>query len=103
MSILAEFSIVPIGKGTSLSPVIARVMKIVSESGVPYKVNPMGTVLEGEWGPVMDVIRKCHEEAIGDSGRVLTTIRIDDRRGSGDRMGKKVESVERKIGIMLNK
>ncbi len=45
---LVEFSVVPIGAGVSVSPQIARVLKIVAESGLPYKANPMGTVLEGE-------------------------------------------------------
>ena len=35
-SMMIEFSIVPLGKGSSVSPVIARVMKIVVESGVRY-------------------------------------------------------------------
>jgi uncharacterized protein YqgV (UPF0045/DUF77 family) len=49
MSVLLEFSVVLIGKGVSVSPVIAQVMKIVVESGVTYKVNPMGIVLEVKW------------------------------------------------------
>ena len=56
MSILAEFSIVPLGKGESVSAIVARVLKIVAESGIPYKANPMGTVLEGEWDRVMGII-----------------------------------------------
>ena len=45
---MIEFSVVPLGKGASVSAVIARVMKIVMDSGVAYKANPMGTVIEGE-------------------------------------------------------
>ena len=36
MSVMAEFSVVPIGKGVSLSHEIARVLKIVAKSGVRY-------------------------------------------------------------------
>lgn len=103
MSMLAEFSIVPLGKGVSVSPFIARVMKIVAESGVSYKAGAMGTVLEGQWDSVMDVIRRCHEELMSDSERVLTTIRIDDRRGEETRIDKKLASVEKKLGMKLNK
>ena len=49
MSVLIEFSVVPIGKGPSISPLVAKALKIVNESGDSYKANPMGTVLEGEW------------------------------------------------------
>lgn len=103
MSIMAEFSIVPMGKGASVSPVIARVLKIVAESGVSYKANPMGTVLEGDWETVMGLIRRCHEEAMRDSARVITNIKIDDRKGGGQRMEKKLASVEQALGLTLHK
>lgn len=103
MSVLAEFSIVPVGKGTSISPLVAKVLKIVAESGIPYRANPMGTVLEGDWDTVMRVIRRCHDEALKESGRVLTSVRIDDRKGDEKRMDKKLQSVEQKTGMKLNR
>jgi uncharacterized protein (TIGR00106 family) len=103
MSMLVEFSIVPIGTGASLSPIIAKVLKIVVESGVPYKANPMGTVLESEWESAMTVIRKCHDAVMESSERVLTRISIDDRKGKESRMDRKLESVERKLGMQLKK
>jgi uncharacterized protein (TIGR00106 family) len=98
---MVEFSVVPLGKGVSLSRVIARVLKIVSESGVSYRVNPMGTVLEGSWDEVMDVVKQCHDEAMKRGGRVVTSIKIDDRKGVHGRMDKKLMSVERKMGKKL--
>jgi uncharacterized protein (TIGR00106 family) len=103
MSMLVEFSVVPLGTGASISTKIARVLKIVSESGVSYKANPMGTVLEGEWDKVMGVIKKCHEEVMKDAERVLTSIKIDDRKGKEQRIEKKLESVEQKLGMKLKK
>jgi uncharacterized protein (TIGR00106 family) len=103
MSMLVEFSVVPIGTGVSISPQIAKVLKIVAESGVRYKANPMGTVLEGEWDKVMGVVKKCHDEVMKDEERVLTTITIDDRKGKEQRIEKKLESVEQKLGMKLNK
>jgi uncharacterized protein (TIGR00106 family) len=100
---MVEFSIVPLGTGPSVSPVIARVLKIVVESGVPYKANPMGTVMEGEWGQLMDVVRKCHDEAMRDAARVVTSIKIDDYKGKGNRLEKKLESVEQKLGRKLDR
>jgi uncharacterized protein (TIGR00106 family) len=100
---MIEFSIVPLGRGASVSPVIARVMKIVVESGVRYRANPMGTVIEGEWGHLIDLVKKCHDEAMKDADRVVTTIKIDDYKGRGDRLEKKLESVEQKLGQKLNR
>lgn len=103
MTILAEFSIIPMGKGSSVSPLIVRVMDIVMKSGLSYKANPMGTVVEGEWDNVMGVIRKCHEEVMKNAERAVTSIRIDDRGDGGPRMEKKLESVEQKLGKKLNR
>jgi len=103
MSILAEFSVVPLGKGVSISPVVARVLKIVAESGISYKANPMGTVLEGEWDQVIAVIKECHQEVMKDADRAVTSIKIDDRKREGGRIDKKLESVEQKLGIKLQK
>ena len=100
---MIEFSVVPLGKGASVGAAIARVLKIVMDSGVPYKANPMGTVIEGEWGPVMDLVRRCHDEAMKDAERVVTTIKIDDYKGKGSRLEGKLESVESKLGIRLNR
>jgi uncharacterized protein (TIGR00106 family) len=100
---MIEFSVVPLGKGASLSEVLARVLKHVVDSGVRYKANPMGTVIEGEWGQLMDLIKKCHDEATKDSERVVTSIKIDDYKGKGDRLDKKLESVEQKLGQKLNR
>ena len=100
---MIEFSVVPLGKGASVSTVIARVMKIVIDSGVAYKANPMGTVIEGEWARLMDLIKKCHDEAMKDADRVVTSIKIDDYKGKGDRLDKKLESVEQKLGQKLNR
>ncbi len=98
---LAEFSVVPIGTGAGISPQIAKVLKIVAESGITYKANPMGTVLEGDWDSVLSVIKKCHDVVMSGSERALTTITIDDRRGKESRMEKKLESVEQKLGMKL--
>ncbi|NTW59352.1 MAG: MTH1187 family thiamine-binding protein [Nitrospirae bacterium] len=100
---MIEFSIVPLGKGASVSAVIARVLKIVLASGVKYKANPMGTVIEGEWDELMGLVKKCHDEALKDADRVVTTIKIDDYKGKGDRLEKKLESVEQKLGQKLNR
>lgn len=100
---MVEFSVVPLGAGASVSPAIARVLRIVIDSGIPYKANPMGTVIEGEWDVVMDLVRKCHDEAMRDAERVVTSIKIDDYKGKGPRLEKKLESVEQKLGRKLDR
>jgi uncharacterized protein (TIGR00106 family) len=100
---LAEFSIIPIGVGSSLGDRLAEVLRIVDASGIPYKINPMGTVVEGEWDEVMRLIRKCHNAIMKTGERAVTTISIDDRKGKPNRINRKVKSIEKRIGKSLKK
>jgi len=100
---LIEFSIIPVGIGSSLGDKLAEVLKIVDVSGLPYKVNPMGTVVEGEWDEIMKLIKKCHKAVMRTGERAVTTIAIDDRKGKPNRLEEKVKSIERRIGKSLKK
>ncbi len=99
---VVEFSTFPIGGSASLSGRLTRVMKLIEASGLPYTVGAMGTSVEGSWDQVMRLIRRCHEVLRADSGRVLTHIVIDDRRGAKGRLRGKVASLERKLGRRLS-
>lgn len=98
---LAEFSVMPVGAGESVSQYVADCLRIVDMSGVDYRLNPMGTVLEGDYDQVMAVISECHKSVAASCTRVATTIRIDDRRGTTDMLRSKMESVEKKVGKRL--
>jgi len=98
---IVNFSVVPIGKDSSLSTQVAEILKIVSESGIDYKLHSMGTILEGDWNNIMKLIKKCHKQVLKNSDRVLTTITIDDRKGRTGRIAGKVKSVEKKLGKKL--
>ena len=100
---LVEFSIVPLGLGSSIGDKLAEVLKIVDASGLPYKINPMGTVVEGEWDEIMKLIKKCHRTVMKTGERVITTISIDDRKGKPNRIEEKVKSIERRLGKSLKK
>jgi len=95
--VIAQFTVVPIGKGESLSEYVAECERIVKKSGLKSELTPMCTVLEGEYDEVMEVVAKCHKRVRAMSNRVMTSIDIDDRGGAKDAMEKKVESVERKL------
>ncbi len=95
---LAEFSITPIDKGgKSLSEYIAKTIKIVQESGLPYELHSMGTIIEGDAKEIFDLIKKCHENMSCFSDRVSTSIKIDDRKGTIGRLKGKVLSVENQL------
>ena len=98
---LAEFSVIPLGKDESVSSLVARAVEIVHKSGLVYRVNPMGTVIEGDWCEVMDLIKKCHDEIRKEAKRVITSITIDDRDISVPRIDNKIKSLEDKIAHKL--
>lgn len=78
---MAEFSVIPLGLGSSLADPIAEVRKIVEDSGIRHQLTPAGTCLEGEWDEVMTVIRQCHARLLGRSTHVITAIRIEGEIG----------------------
>lgn len=92
---LANFSIIPLGAGESVSKYIAKVVDIVDKSGLDYKLTSMGTSLEGDWEEVMGLIKRCHHATRKLVPRVYTVITIDDRKGAKGRLQGKVKAVER--------
>lgn len=95
--ILLEFSMSPLGKGESVGKYVARSLDIIDKSGVAYRLNPMGTVLEGDWDEVMGVVKKCYERMKKDCNRISCSIKIDYRKGHTGRLSSKVKSVERRL------
>lgn len=101
--LLAEFSIWPMDKGESVGAYVARCLDIVDRSGLPYKLGPLGTCIEGEWPEVMATIQKCYEELARDCNRISCTVKMDWRKGKTGRLESKVASVERQVGRKLKK
>jgi uncharacterized protein (TIGR00106 family) len=97
MSVIVDFAIFPMDKGESLSPYVARAVKIINESGLPHKLHPMGSCIEGEWEEVMAVVDKCFEELRKDCSRINVNFKADYRKGEPGRMNRKIASVESKL------
>lgn len=95
-NVIAEVSIVPIGTGgTSLSSYVAGCLAALEKNKtVKHLLTPMGTIIEGQLGDVLKVIMKMHEVPFASgAARVVTTIKIDDRRDKKAHMEHKVKSV----------
>ncbi len=98
---LAEFSITPIGKGVGVGEYVARCLDLVDRSGLPYRLNPMGTVVEGSFDDVLALIARCHKAVAQDCDRVSTSVKIDDRKGASGQLDEKVADVEKRLGRKL--
>lgn len=77
-----EISVIPLGtSSTSVSPFVADCVKVLEEEGLKYEVTPMGTQVEGDLEALFKVARKMHEAPFRRGAlRVVTTLKIDDRR-----------------------
>lgn len=95
--VLLEFSMSPLGKGESVGKYVSRSLDIIDRSGVEYQLNPMGTVLEGEWNEVFDVVRRCFERMRKDCNRISCIIKVDYRNNYRGRLVSKTASVEKRL------
>jgi len=92
---IAELSIIPIGtKSTSLSSYVAACLKVLQDSGLTYEVHGMGTIIEGALKDLFEVMLKMHEVPFEAGAlRVVTSIKIDDRRDKETSAKEKVKAV----------
>ncbi|MDD4858719.1 MAG: MTH1187 family thiamine-binding protein [Dehalococcoidales bacterium] len=98
---MIEVSIVPVGtKNPSLSQYVARAVKVLrEEKDIKYELTAMGTIIEGELEKLLEIAGKMHRAAFTeDISRLVTSIRIDERRDKPSSIAGKVASVRQKLG-----
>jgi uncharacterized protein (TIGR00106 family) len=98
---IVEVSVVPIGvTGTSLSGYVKQALIVLRESGLRYELTAMGTIIHGDLDEIWPVLRRMHESCfLPQVGRVLTQIKVDDRRDRESTPEQKVQSVLDKMGM----
>ncbi len=95
---MAEITIVPVGSGTSVSKFVAKAVEIPKRRGLKYKVTPTSTVIEGELDELFEVLKEMHEAPFKEGvKRVVTVIKIDDRRDKPIDMEYKIKAVLSKL------
>ena len=97
MSVIVNMAMFPVDKGDSVSPYVARLLKVIRASGIAHELNSMATCIEGEWDEVMAVVTQCYRELEKDCSRVYLTLTADCRKGAPGRMRAKIESLEAKL------
>jgi uncharacterized protein (TIGR00106 family) len=100
MAIL-EISVIPIGtKETSLSIYVADCLRILKREKVRYEFTAMGTNIEADLKDLMKIALKMHEAPFKKGAlRVLTTLKIDDRRDKKGTLSGKKRAVQRKLRV----
>ena len=97
MHIIADFQIIPIGAGTSLSQHIAECEKILEKFELKIVLHTMGTNIEGEWNEVLAAVKQCHEE-MHKKGvqRLMTSLKLSSRIDHQQSIQSRIDSVKRK-------
>ena len=98
MKVMIDLCIVPMGTGVSVSDEIATLEQLIRKSGLKNQLYPYGTVIEGEWEEVMNLVKKCHI-LLHEQGtkRIFTSLKIGTRVDKEQTMEDKVNVVEQKL------
>ncbi len=98
MKVIADFCLVPLGVGVSVSKYVAECEKIFTNAGLKTKLHSYGTNIEGDWDEVFAAIKLCHEK-IHEMGapRISSTLKFGTRTDRAQSMEDKVKSVEDKL------
>ena len=96
-----EISIVPVGtKTTSVSEYVAESIKVLKkQKGVKYQLTSMGTIIEaGSLAQLLRIAGKMHNAVLESKiKRVVTTIKIDERKDKKITVEGKVKSIQNKL------
>lgn len=102
---VVEVSVVPLGtKSPSVSRYVAQALQVLEKAeGIKYELTAMGTVIEGDLDIILPLVRKMHEITFSpEIQRVVTTIKIDERRDKDLTMEGKVTAVKAKLKAKSN-
>ncbi len=98
MKVIADFCIVPIGVGVSVSKYVAECEKVLAAAGLKFQLHSYGTNIEGEWDEVFAAIKACHNRvhSMG-APRITSTLRFGTRTDREQTMQDKIDSVQAKL------
>lgn len=98
MNVMVDLCVIPLGVGVSVSEYIVECERLIRDAGLNAQLHPYGTVIEGEWDAVMDVVKQCHAKvhAMG-APRISTSMRVGTRVDRPQTMQDKLDSVADKL------
>ena len=94
--IISQLSIVPIGMGASVSTYVKKVIGIIKKYDVKAETNAMATVIETkDLDTLFKIVQEAHMSMVNSGAhRIITELKIDDRRDKNVTIGTKVKSVQ---------
>jgi uncharacterized protein YqgV (UPF0045/DUF77 family) len=79
--VTSEFSIAAEAEGQRQGDLVRIALEPIERRGLRYEVGPLGTTVEGEIADVLAAIQEAHELVAAHVSRLVTTIRVEDKRG----------------------
>jgi uncharacterized protein (TIGR00106 family) len=94
--IISQLSIVPIGKGVSVSKYVKEVIEVIKKHYVKSKTNAMATVIETkDLETLFNIVQEAHMTMVNSGAeRVITELKIDDRRDKNATMESKIKALQ---------
>lgn len=79
---IAQFSVYPLGEGTSVSRFVRKGVAVIEKSGYTYEVGGMATTIETPGlDELFELIKQVHAAHIKEGAqRVIIDLKVDDRR-----------------------
>ena len=80
--VLGQFSIYPLGEGTSLSRFVKKGIKVIKESGYKYEIGGLSTTVEvPDLDSLFELVKKVHQAHLVEGARrIVIDLKVDDRR-----------------------
>jgi uncharacterized protein (TIGR00106 family) len=99
MKVIADFSLIPLGVGVSVSKYVAACHEVFESAGLHTKLHGYGTNIEGEWDDVFAAVKACHEKihAMG-APRISSSLKFGTRTDKSQSFDDKIASVQDKLG-----
>jgi len=94
--VIAQVVVSVLGEGTSVSRYVRIALKSMEEGGVKVTPGPMSTVIEAETvEEILEAVKRAHL-AVAETGakRIITELKIDDRRDRKATAETKLRAVE---------
>ena len=94
--IISQLSIAPIGKDVSVSKYVKKVIEVIKKHDVRYETNAMATVIETkDLETLFNIVQEAHMTMVNSGAqRVITDLKIDDRRDKNATMESKIKALQ---------
>jgi uncharacterized protein (TIGR00106 family) len=93
----------PLDRGESVGDAVSHVVDMISQSGHPYRLTAMGTIVETrQLGTALELVEHAYQVLAAEgSKRVYASIKLDIREGREQGLTGKIQSIESRIGKVV--